>query len=210
MDQGFARLPGAGYEALHPELKDTNPEDYPDINKLAILADVAPYSREYNTYRQKVGKEAKGNTELEIEYEKILNRVRQTRESVIRMNDRRFTAPVDEITGTVDEVSSHGITLKTRPFHRAAPKTPRVRATGSSSIHSAILSHPRHARWTHPGCPLCSSSLCYKIFPVRYESSPVHSDSSAYSCPFLSAVVSALLSSFSLYLVIVLMKVVVL
>jgi hypothetical protein len=26
-----------------------NPEDYPDINKLAILADVAPYSREYNT-----------------------------------------------------------------------------------------------------------------------------------------------------------------
>lgn len=48
-DQGFARLPGAGYEAIHPELKDVNPEDYPDINKLAILADVAPpYSREYN------------------------------------------------------------------------------------------------------------------------------------------------------------------
>ena len=38
MDQGFARLPGAGYEALHPELKDTNPEDYPDINKLATRA----------------------------------------------------------------------------------------------------------------------------------------------------------------------------
>ena len=48
VDQGFARLPGAGYEALHPELKDVNPEDYPDINKMAILADVAPYSREYN------------------------------------------------------------------------------------------------------------------------------------------------------------------
>lgn len=49
VDQGFARLPGAGYAALHPELKDVNPEDYPDINKMAILADVAPYSREYNT-----------------------------------------------------------------------------------------------------------------------------------------------------------------
>jgi hypothetical protein len=48
VDQGFARLPGAGYAALHPELKDVNPEDYPDINKMAILADVAPYSREYN------------------------------------------------------------------------------------------------------------------------------------------------------------------
>ena len=60
---------------------------------MAILADVAPYSREYNTYRQIVGKEAEGNTELEIEYEKILNRVKQTRESVIKMTDRHFTAP---------------------------------------------------------------------------------------------------------------------
>ena len=41
-------LPGAGYEALHPELKGLDPEDYPDIHKMAILADVAPYSREYN------------------------------------------------------------------------------------------------------------------------------------------------------------------
>ena len=48
VDQGFARLPGSGYTALHPELKDVNPEDYPDIHKMAILADVAPYSREYN------------------------------------------------------------------------------------------------------------------------------------------------------------------
>ena len=112
VDQGFARLPGAGYAALHPELEDVNPEDYPDINKMAILADVAPYSREYNTYRLKVGKQAKGNTELQIEYEKILDRVRQTRESVIRMADRHFTAPVEELEGTVDSVSPGGITLK--------------------------------------------------------------------------------------------------
>src|ERR1039457_2978153 len=77
VDQGFARLPGAGYEAIHPELKGVDPEDYPDMNKLAILADVAPYSREYNTFRQKVGAAVHGNTEAEIEYEKILNRVKQ-------------------------------------------------------------------------------------------------------------------------------------
>jgi hypothetical protein len=35
VDQGYARLPGAGYEALHPELKGLDPEDYPDISKLA-------------------------------------------------------------------------------------------------------------------------------------------------------------------------------
>ena len=90
VDQGFARLPGAGYAALHPELKDVNPEDYPDINKMSILADVAPYSREYNTYRLKVGKQAQGNTELQIEYEKILDRARQMKESVVPMDDRHF------------------------------------------------------------------------------------------------------------------------
>ncbi len=48
IDDDYARLPGAGYEALHPELKGLSPEDYPDIHKLRILGDVAPYSREYN------------------------------------------------------------------------------------------------------------------------------------------------------------------
>ena len=115
MPEGYARLPGAGYEALRPELKDIDPEDYPDIHKMAILADVAPYSREYHTYRQKIGKQAQGNTELEIEYEKILKRVKQTRESVIRMQDRHFTEPVDEISGTVEEASPGGVTLKEYP-----------------------------------------------------------------------------------------------
>jgi len=40
---------------------------------------LTPYSREYHTYRQKVGKQAQGDTELEIEYERILNRVKKTR-----------------------------------------------------------------------------------------------------------------------------------
>jgi hypothetical protein len=95
VDEGYARLPGEGYAALHPEVKDLDPEDYPDIHKMAILANVAPYSCEYNTYRQHVGKQAENNTELELEYEKILNRVKQTRESVIRMQDRHFTVPKD-------------------------------------------------------------------------------------------------------------------
>ena len=47
VEEGYARLPGAGYAALHPELEGVDPEDYPDIDKLRILGDVAPYSREY-------------------------------------------------------------------------------------------------------------------------------------------------------------------
>ena len=88
VEEGYARLPGAGYAALHPELKDVNPEDYPDIYKMSILGDVAPDSRQYNNVRQKLSGEIGDNTELRIEYEKILNRVRQTKNSGIRMDDQ--------------------------------------------------------------------------------------------------------------------------
>ena len=43
---GFARLPGKAYEALNPELKGMDPEDYPDIHKYKILSDLSPKSRE--------------------------------------------------------------------------------------------------------------------------------------------------------------------
>jgi hypothetical protein len=59
VDEGYARLPGAGYQALHPELDGISPEDYPDIAKLRILGDVAPYSREYQKYAGKVRSQAK-------------------------------------------------------------------------------------------------------------------------------------------------------
>lgn len=49
---GSARLPGAGFAALNPELKNIDPEDYPDIFKYQILADVAPTSSELIRVRQ--------------------------------------------------------------------------------------------------------------------------------------------------------------
>jgi hypothetical protein len=169
--EGYARLPGAGYAALHPDVEGLNPEDYPDIHKMAILADVAPYSREYNIYRQRIGKEAQGNTELEIEYEKILKRVKQTRESVIRMQDRHFTAPVDEISGTVDQVSDGGITLNEYPGRlfqfssvstSAADMSARILGENnqvSSSFRNQNTSRARARLQRHPRSGLITSWL---------------------------------------------------
>jgi hypothetical protein len=162
VDQGFARLPGAGYEAIHPELKGVDPEDYPDMNKLAILADVAPYSREYNTFRQKVGAAVHGNTEAEIEYEKILNRVKQTRESIIRMKDRHFTAPVDEISGTVADVSPGGVTLNEYPGRRfqfssvgtsAADMSAAILGENNQMTRSLRPAQPKNPRAPAPAAP---------------------------------------------------------
>jgi hypothetical protein len=113
--EGYARLPGAGYEALHPEVSGTDPEDYPDITKLAILADVAPYSREFQSYRARVGKEVSGNTEAEIEYQQILERARHTKESILHVDERRFTMPVEKISGHIAEASLSGFGLREYP-----------------------------------------------------------------------------------------------
>jgi hypothetical protein len=112
---GFSRLPGAGYEALHPEVEGLDPENYPDVTKLSILGDVAPYSREFARYKMLVGRQAKSNTELAIEYEKVMDRVRQTRESVMNTTRRRFSDPVEEIEGTVEDATSAGVHLKEYP-----------------------------------------------------------------------------------------------
>jgi hypothetical protein len=129
VDDGYARLPGKGYEAVHPEIAGINPEDYPDIAKLRILSDVAPYSREYNTFRQKVASEAQHDTQLQIELDKIIDRVRQTKESSIRMADRHFT----------------------RSFRPASHKNPRARA--SAEPLSYLGSAPRLIFFTCPHAP---------------------------------------------------------
>ena len=114
IDEGYARLPGAGYTALHPELEDINPEDYPDITKLSILGDVAPYSREYNRIRAVVEKQSRGDNELRSRYEQIVEQVRQTKESTLQVDQRRFDAPVDHIEGTIKKASFHGVELAER------------------------------------------------------------------------------------------------
>jgi hypothetical protein len=103
------------YAASHPEVEELNPEDYPDINKLGILADIAPYSREYNRIRAVVDKQANGNPELRAHYEQIVDQVRQTKESTLQVDQRRFDAPVDKIEGTIKSASFHGVELSEYP-----------------------------------------------------------------------------------------------
>src|ERR1039457_6573718 len=107
--EGYVRLPGAGYEAVHPEIAGLDPEDYPEIHKMRILADVAPYSREYQKHSSIVRHEAQDDPDLKAEYERITEQVRQTKASTLQIAKRHFNAPVDTIEGTVRQADSEGI-----------------------------------------------------------------------------------------------------
>ena len=113
--EGDIRLPGAGYESIHPELQGIDPEEYPNITKMKILSDVAPYSSEYEHMRSRVYEQTADDTNLRIEYDRIVDRVEQIKKSSIQFNTRRFTEDTERVQGTVKSVSRSGVELEQYP-----------------------------------------------------------------------------------------------
>lgn len=115
VQEGGARLPGAGYASLHPELRGLKPEEYPDIYRYKILADVAPYSKEYLIYKSKIRAQAQKDTRLAIEFERTEDQVRQIKDSTVQFEQRRFTAPVERLNGTIKRATPQGVELEEYP-----------------------------------------------------------------------------------------------
>ena len=158
VDEGYARLPGAGYEALHPELEGTSPEDYPAIHKLAILGDIAPYSREYNHLRASIEKSSRGDNQLHARYEQIVEQVRQTKDSTLQVDERRFDAPVDKIEGTVRTASFRGVKLSEYPgrvFHFSSVGSSMADLVADTLITPGPFGLPSQTSLAH-ACPVLS------------------------------------------------------
>jgi hypothetical protein len=83
--RGEMRLPGPGYEALHPELEGLDPEDYPEFYRFKILADVAPYSQEYKAYNKRMSALAKAGSLSQEEQ----GQVKQLRKQVRAIKTRK-------------------------------------------------------------------------------------------------------------------------
>lgn len=173
VDEGFARLPVAGYEAIHPELEGIDPEDYPDIAKMRILADVAPYSREYQKFASVVQRQTRDNPELRAEYETIAEQVRKTKDSTLQVAQRHFNAPVDKLEGTVKSASSRGIELAEYPgrvFHFSAVGSSMADLTRSLPRGHKQNILARAGRQARP------ARLCFEILlSLRFLPAPRHS-----------------------------------
>ena len=112
VSSGASRIPGPGYEALHPELKDVPYEQYPDIERFKILSDVAPWSKEWFVYNTKLNEATLDDPQRRIEYEQVRNRAQALKDSSEEFQHRRFTEPVEEITGVVKRATPHGLELE--------------------------------------------------------------------------------------------------
>lgn len=65
--EGEYRLPGSGYETRFPELRGLSPDEYPDIHRYKILADVAPFSEQFKDLKQEIESRAESNDLNEYE-----------------------------------------------------------------------------------------------------------------------------------------------
>jgi len=132
---------------------------------MSILADVAPYSREYHTLRQRVGSQAQNNTELEIEYEKILNRVKKTRESVIKMNDQASPSCRTQNPSRARQSKAHS---SKRRMLLLCSLTPRAAKTNSNRL--CVSLNPRSlARTAEVRQPLFTPSSAWVSSCSQWE-----------------------------------------
>ena len=124
---GFARLPGPGYEALHPELKGIDPEDYPDIYKLKILADVAPTSQQVGQLRESLfQRRAAGvttefeNTELDVIMGDLSKRIGAIRDFEGHENQIRIPI-ISDITRAIYSTALSAVRHVTAPAEYLIP-----------------------------------------------------------------------------------------
>lgn len=106
---GEVRLPGKGYETLHPELEGVNPEDYPDIYKLKILADVAPYSDQFKQMQFIVlGKKRSGQlSPAEAEMLATIREEKQEKNSRKQFFEYRYKSS-DDLASYNEELQAKG------------------------------------------------------------------------------------------------------
>ena len=112
VDSGASRLPGPGYEALHPELKGVPFEQYPDLERYKILSDVAPWSKEWFIYNTKLNAATMQDPERRIAYEQVRDRAQAIKDSSEEFQHRRFSAPVERLTGVVKRATPAGIEME--------------------------------------------------------------------------------------------------
>jgi hypothetical protein len=91
--EGEIRLPGRGYEALHPDVAGLAPEDYPLFHRFKILSDVAMYSDQFKKTRREMRGAIRRNElgQGQIEQFNRINQQVSERKKRKRFMEYRFT-----------------------------------------------------------------------------------------------------------------------
>lgn len=128
----YARLPGKGYEALNPDVAGYDPEDYPDIHKYKILADIAPQSRNTMQLRQKLFERRAAGVTTEHENEMLDNvtEYHQKRIAATRNHEQKNVLKVPIVSDVTSSIYSGVESLVRRAMSPAEQAVPGILGFG--------------------------------------------------------------------------------
>lgn len=150
LPSGELLLPGKGYEALYPELKGVNLEDYPSVYRLNILSNIAPYSRERFMAEGQV-QEAFENNKLTEQELKIYGEYNRQEEIRKREREKQYTSPNNligtywEFIGRAGRLNPVESLLPISPIHKFVPATDPI-----EQFRDEQLLDSRYKSWAHP------------------------------------------------------------
>ncbi len=183
---GHARLPGEGYEALHPDIQNLDPEDYPLIHKYNILSNVAPTSPEVVSMREELfQRRAQGLTsDTENRIMDEATRVLQKQLAPIRDYEREnaLKIPVlSNVTSTMYNKSMDVLRTAAQPIEFLIPAGFRptqkllgeMRSPVEQYEYERLYATP-HAFWNEPWRDWIRPSALSLANMLGYEGKPMH------------------------------------
>lgn len=183
---GHARLPGEGYEALHPDIAGFDPEDYPLVHKYNILSNVAPTSPEVVSMREELfQRRAKGLTsDTENRIMDEATRVLQKQLAPIRDYEREnaLKIPViSNVTSTMYDKSMDVLRTAAQPIEFLIPAGFRptqkllgeMRSPVEQYEYERLYATP-HAFWNEPWRDWIRPSALSLANMMGYEGKPLH------------------------------------
>ena len=169
----FYRLPGEGYASRFEELEGVAPEDYSAVHRFNIIADVAPYSREYKNLFKEVSA-LRDSGQLTEEESTIVNSALAKREEVEEL--RHFRKEPSGILGTLWA----GITdvARANPVEHLLPFSPVHKFSGPGSAVDQYRQFQQigneQPAWTNPGEDFVEPALNSLLSLVGMEYTPDH------------------------------------
>lgn len=144
---GYYRLPGEGFATRYEELQGVNPEDYPDIYKFKILADVGYGSREFKDVKEKLENRTLTPGELEI-YNQVLGQIEEKEQSKEQFRDPgMYETILGRYSAFVTDVA------RMNPVEQLTPLSPARKflpAPDPVDRYEELVYGKDFRRWSHP------------------------------------------------------------
>lgn len=130
--EGYKRLPGAGYSSQYEELEGVNPEDYPDIFKYKILADVAYGSREFREVKGKLQNRELTKYEQNI-FDQVQSQIDEKKKSEINV---RSESTYDSFLGRYSAMLTD--LARSNPLETLLPLSPAHKFLGPPDVEDYL------------------------------------------------------------------------